>query len=65
MYSVCIGLMYPPFPTHNQDVQYVFVLHLCMYFCMDLFTTVDVILFGNELIDPVYFICVIIYKYMF
>ena len=32
---------------------------------MDLFTNEDMILFGNKLIDPVYFICVIIYMYMF
>ena len=30
-----------------------------MYFCMDPFTNVDMVLFGNKLIDPVYFIRVI------
>ena len=27
-----------PFPTNDPDVQQFFVLHLCMYFCMDLLT---------------------------
>ena len=28
----------PPFPTYDPDVQQFFVLHVCMYFCMDLLT---------------------------
>ena len=57
----------PPPQTYNRDVQQFFVIHLGMYFCMDLFTNEDIILFGNKLIDPVYFIFVIIcvYCYMF
>ena len=47
---VCTGPMYPPpFQTHDPDVQQFFVLRLCMYFCMDLSTNVNMILFGNKL----------------
>ena len=57
--------MYPPSQLMIQMYSIFFLLLLWMYLCVDLFTNVDKILFGNKLIEPVYFICVVIYMYRY
>ena len=55
----------PPQLTIQMYSNFLYYIYACIF--TDLFTNVDMIIFGNKLFDPVYFNCVIKYmnRYMF